>query len=473
MESLLLLENITEEEASEIYEQGREAVIFKFLEMAKVIHSLQEQLDKISNEKINSKISSPSGAVPVYKKENKSDKRNKKAGRKKGHEGESRKIPDKVDEEIALKLDYCPDCGEKLPESDVSRDRYIEDIPDVKVIVKKYRIYRSYCKRCDKIVEPKVTEALPKSNIGLNLMALTAWFHYGLGITISHIIEVLNYHLQFKLSKGGLYQIWKRMSEILYPWYEAISEEAKKSAYLHGDETGWRVNGQTHWLWCFCNKNLTWYIIDKSRGSPALQRFFEEIFQGVLITDFWKAYKKIVSVHQACYSHLFRELAKVTERNKSEEWIAFRKRLVRWMRDAMKLDKKEDLSEESMASRKTRLYLRLDGFVNEEFKDHDCLRIQKRLKKYKDSLLTFLDYEDVTADNNKGEREIRPAVIMRKNICHNKSKDGAEVQAILMTIYRTLKIRGYNPIAVIAQALTHYIKNGNLPELPEPLTSYS
>lgn len=473
MEKLILLENLTEEEAIAIYEEGQEAVVFKFLEMAKTIRDLQNQLEKGLTEKINRKISSPSGAVPVYEKENNLEKRNKKPGRKKGHEGESRKIPDKVDEEISLKLDCCPECGEKLPESDVSRERYIEDIPEVKAIVKKYTIYRSYCKKCNKIVEPKVTEALPKSNIGLNLMSLTAWLHYGLGITIGHIIEVLNYHLQFKLSKGGLFQIWKRMSDILYAWYEAISEEAKKSTYLHGDETGWRINGQTHWLWCFCNKNLTWYIIDKSRGSPALQKFFEEIFQGVLITDFWKAYKKIVSVHQACYSHLFREVAKVTDRNKSEEWLAFRKKLVRWMRDAMRLDKREDLSWENMDSRKNRLHKRLDEFIDSDFKDRDCLRLQKRMKNYKNSLLTFLDYEDVTADNNKAEREIRPAVIMRKNICHNKSKDGAEVQAVLMTIYRTLKVRGYNPITVIARALTHYIKNGNLPELPETLTSGS
>ena len=473
MKNVILLEHLTEEEAIEIYKQGQEAVVFEFLKMAKVICELQEKLNKISNMKISAKLSTPSGAVPVYEKENKSGKRNKKPGRKKGHPGVSRKVPDKVDEEISLKLKCCPDCGEKLAESDVIRDRYIEDIPDVKVIVKKYKIYRSYCKKCDKIVEPKVTEALPKSNIGLNLMALTAWFHYGLGITISHIVEVLNYHLQFQLSKGGLFQIWKRMSDIFYPWYEAITEEAKGSAYLHGDETGWRVNGQTHWMWCFCNKNLTWYTIDKSRGSPALQKFFGEVFQGVLITDFWGAYKKIVSLQQGCFSHLFREITKITKRNKSEEWPLFRKKLVRWMRDAMRLDKKEGLPEESKESRKNRLHMRLENFIKEKFKDKDCIRIQKRLKKYQNALLTFLDYEDVTADNNKGEREIRPAVIMRKNICHNKSNNGAQVQAILMTIYRTLKIRGYNPIEVIVQALTHYIKNGSLPEFPEVLTSDS
>ena len=36
---------------------------------------------------------------------------------------------------------------------------------------------------------------------------------------------------------------------------------------LHADETGWRVDGKTHWLWCFTTTDLTYYMIDRSRGS--------------------------------------------------------------------------------------------------------------------------------------------------------------------------------------------------------------
>jgi hypothetical protein len=59
----------------------------------------------------------------------------------------------------------------------------------------------------------------------------------------------------------------------------------KESGVLHADETGWRVNGRTHWLWCFSTKTATCYIIDRSRGSPALSKFFTSAFGGVLVTD--------------------------------------------------------------------------------------------------------------------------------------------------------------------------------------------
>jgi len=43
--------------------------------------------------------------------------------------------------------------------------------------------------------------------------------------------------------------------------------------------------------------------------------------------------------------------------------------------------------------------------------------------------------------NNLAERQIRPAVILRKNSQSNRSEQGAVTQAVLMSVYRTLKLR--------------------------------
>lgn len=71
-------------------------------------------------------------------------------------------------------------------------------------------------------------------------------------------------------------------------------------------------------------------------------------------------------------------------------------------------------------------------------------------------------------DNNHAERQIRPAVIIRKNSLCNRSERGAATQAILMSIYRTLKLRGHDATKVIAEALRIYLTTGNLPPLPPP-----
>ncbi len=70
-------------------------------------------------------------------------------------------------------------------------------------------------------------------------------------------------------------------------------------------------------------------------------------------------------------------------------------------------------------------------------------------------------------DNNLAERAIRPAVILRKNSQSNHSEHGAVTQAVLMSIYRTLKLRGLDPTKTIPAALRTYLQTGPLPPLPQ------
>ena len=86
------------------------------------------------------------------------------------------------------------------------------------------------------------------ASIGLRVVVLSAWLHYLLGTTLAQIIDVFNFHLHFELSAGGLVSMWHRLREILLAWHLEIHAHALSRAVLHADETGWRVNGTTHWL---------------------------------------------------------------------------------------------------------------------------------------------------------------------------------------------------------------------------------
>jgi transposase len=46
-----------------------------------------------------------------------------------------------------------------------------------------------------------------------------------------------------------------------------LAKAISTSAVLNADETGWRLNGITHWLWCFTTKELCYYLITKA-GDP-------------------------------------------------------------------------------------------------------------------------------------------------------------------------------------------------------------
>ena len=460
--------SLSQEQAEAIYEQGKEAVVFALLELTK---QLAEALGQNGS---TATCSTPSGMIPVYEKPSAKRRGKKRPGAEAGHPGSRRAAPQRIDWQVEHRAERCPDCGGRLRRCAETRVRYTEDIPDVQPETTEHAIHRDWCPQCRKKVELPVTDALPGCMLGNRVLALSAWLHYALGNTLSQIVEVFNFHLQMKLSEGGLVQMWQRLAELLYDWYEQIQREALQSAVLHGDETGWRVGGKTNWLWCFGNQNLTYYLIDRSRGSPALARFFLQEFAGTLVTDFWAAYNAVCcAARQTCLVHLLRELEQTEEyKSPGDQWPAFAKKLRRLLGDAIGLWRRQaELSVEAYASRRDCLDRRLAQLVDGPWEDAHAQRLVKRLRRHHNDLFTFLDQPGVPFDNNHAERSIRPAVILRKNSYGNRSQQGAVCQAVLMSVFRTLKQRGHDPIQTVVTAIEHYLTHKQLPPLPAPKTA--
>ncbi len=210
-------------------------------------------------------------------------------------------------------------------------------------------------------------------------------------------------------------------------------------------------------------------MIDRSRGSPALRKFFTRYFDGTLITDFWSPYDAIdCADQQKCWPHLLRDVAAVDEKSSDDpEWASFCRRLVSTYRAAKKLHpQRSTMDKDDYELKSLQLEGRLINLGTETWIHPDAKRLAKRMKKYHSQLLTFLRYDDVASDNNAGERAIRPAVMIRKNSYANQSDRGALTQSVLMTVFRTLKLRKLQPIDTILEALTTYTQSGTLPKLP-------
>lgn len=459
---------LTAEQARAIYAQGEDAVVFALLTLAKQVADQKAATAATSHQT----PATPSGMKPPYQKPSPRGRRKKKSGGKYGHRGHCRQTPTHIDQRKTHRAACCPACGSGLRRCGQTRTRYTEDLPaDLHAEVTEHTIHRDWCPRCRKKVEPVVPDALPQATLGNRTLVFTAWLHYALGTTVSQIIEVFNFHLQLKLTAGGLVQMWQRLAAILSPWYEEIGQQARDSAVLHGDETGWRVNGTTHWLWCFANPELTYFLIDRSRGSPVLLEFFGEEFAGTLVSDFWGAYNAVAcGARQMCLVHLLRDLKHV-EKYKATvpDWPAFAKQLRRLLGDAIRLWRRQAASgEDTYAARRQRLSTRLQRLIDTPWANSEAKRLVKRLRRHHNDLFTFVDQDGVPFENNLAERAIRPAVLIRKTSYGNRSAQGADPQAILMSIFRTLKQPGCHPIETTTNALTHYLQTGKLPPLPPP-----
>lgn len=454
---------LTEDQARAIYRQGEEATVFALMTLAGK-----------ARESVAVSPSTPSGQRPIYTKPPALSRR-KKPGRGKGHAGSRRPTPDRIDRREEHRCDCCPDCHGELQRCNQRRTRIIEDIPEgIQSQVTEHTVHRDWCPNCKKHVEPVVPDALPGASLGLRTMVMAAWLHYGLGVTIQQIIEVFGYHLRMELTGGGLVAMWHRLAEILDPWYEQVHDQALGSAVLQGDETGWRVNGTTHWLWAFGSQTtkLTFYMIHQSRGSPALDEFFTREFNGTLVTDFWAAYNAVEGGdRQKCLTHLLRDIKEVEMYRRCDgDWPEFAKTLRRLIGDAIRLWKREDLDDETYRRRCGLVDQRLTTLIQTPWQHDEARRLVKRLRRHRDELFTFLDTDGVPPDNNHAERMIRPAVIIRKNSYCNRSDQGAHTQAVLMSIHRTLKQRGHNPLQIIVESLRNHLMTGQLPMLPTDAT---
>jgi len=453
-----------------------EAKAILVLPQDKAIHAILALAEKAEKyDQIVGAVSptTPSGMTPPYLKPP-PGRRKKRPGRKKGHEGVSRIQPEEVDHSKEHTLERCPDCQTPVKEPIKGYKRYTEDIPPIeKPEVTEHTVHGYWCPKCKKIVFAPVTDALPNAMIGLRLVVFTAWLHYLVGVSVNNIVKILSVVCSFKISSGGLTQAWKNLSLLLEPIYADIGQRISTSAVLNADETGWRLNGITHWLWCFTTKKLCYYVITRSRGSPVLKEILGTIFEGIIICDFWGAYNKITALaKQRCFYHLLTELAKVDKGNPSPEWKGFRKKLLRLLKDAIRLSQRKDvLKPDTFYRRKARLYDRLEQFLQQDYTDKDVKRLIKRLKRHKNELLTFLEYENVSPYNNHAEQQMRKPVLTRKVSQQNRSEQGAKTHAVLMTLFRSAELQEKNPVETVLSLAKIAIGKGIVPEQEMKLTA--
>ena len=106
-------------------------------------------------------------------------------------------------------------------------------------------------------------------------------------------------------------------------------------------------------------------------------------------------------------------------------------------------------------------------WIETAWTNNEAKRSVKRLRRHRDELFVFLYHAEVPFDNNRAERTIRNAFVMRKTgYCH-RSADGAETQAVLMSVFQTLKQRNANVTKTVVHALHHFLKTKKLPTLKQ------
>ncbi len=96
-----------------------------------------------------------------------------------------------------------------------------------------------------------------------------------------------------------------------------------------------------------------------------------------------------------------------------------------------------------------------EKWVSKKYRSHDLQRLCKRLVKYRDEIYTFIK-SGVDPTNNYGEREIRPAVLMRKISYCNRSEQGAHNQEVMMSVARMAKKQNLSFVDMATEYLSKH-----------------
>ncbi len=367
-----------------------------------------------------------------------------KPGAKPGHVGHGRRIPDKVDETVNLKMRHCPHCNSRLSQTKEVRDRYVTGIRKIR-ITKKYRCRVGYCRNCEMKIYPKPANALSRFRLDTNVMIEAATEKFQLGVTYNKIQSELENGYGLKVSSATPVNHASKIASFLNPDYEAISNRIRNSDYVNADETGWRVNGTSNWLWSFRTNDAVLIKIDRRRSGKVVEGTLGKKYGGILVTDFFSAYFRIdCRGKQKCLVHLFRDIKKIEELGKmTDEEKDFCRSLKRIIRTAINIKKKN--TDATVARWKRELLIkRVEALALHNYESSDCRRLAERIFRFKDELFTFLTEENVDYHNNLAEQSIRPNVIIRKISGGNRSDNGKRNHEVIMSVIQTCQLRRQN-----------------------------
>jgi transposase len=379
-------------------------------------------------------------------------KEKKIPGQKKGHKGYFRIIPKRIDFIKPLIIDICPDCNGELSETQEIRKRTIIDIPlTTQTVNTQYEIHRKYCKGCKKIVEPTVPNALPNSPFGLNLMLFVVFLKVGMALPFNKIQQLLETMYDLKVSQGGLVNILAQIKREFGDYYKKLEQKMRRARTKHADESGWRVDGVNHYLWLFINKEVALYKIRKGRGSEIPLEVLGKQKNKILNCDGFSAYTKLAKLTQIllqlCWFHILKNSKKL-KKDYPEEAENLHKGLKELFALAKNYDHKA--TDEQLEALKQEIkYLALPFYTHQKVKGF----VNTLLARI-DDLFRFTQDKDVVGDNNFAERGIRKGVIIRKISNGNRSKKGAEILEVLLSVVETAKLQKQNQLEFMHKIIT-------------------
>jgi len=221
-----------------------------------------------------------------------------------GHIKYDREEPE-IDETIKHTVNTCPYCNSELEIKEVL-EVIEEEIPELKrVKAIKHLIEWAICPKCKKRVIAKNNASVDR--FGPILKSKITLLKHDDRLPLRKVESALLRDHGFKITHTGIMKVIRQVAKKLKEPYYEIIKQIRSSNVVYIDETQYKLNGETWWLWTFVCEGIVLFVIRKSRSKEVVEEILGKEYKGIISCDGWKTYESFSDKLQRCWAHLLRE----------------------------------------------------------------------------------------------------------------------------------------------------------------------
>jgi transposase len=342
--------------------------------------------------------------------------------------------------------------------------------------VTQYRVWVCRCTVCGAQVRGRHPDLAPDQygatahRLGPRVLAAAHALHYGIGIPVRKVPHVLAALTGVRLTQGALTQdALRRTVGTVGTVYEQLRAAVREALVVYTDDTGWRVGGTAAHLMAFETDAAIVYQIRPRHRHQEVQEVIPADYAGVMVTDRGRSYDAQAFdrvEQQKCLAHIVRSTSDVvaTKTGRARDFgeqlkALLQEALALWHehRDGQVTDFKVEA--EALQAEIT------EHLRDRHLRDPDNQRLLNELGWHHDrgNLVRFLAEPRIEPTNNRAERAVRPAVIVRKVSQCSKNGRGAHAFEAFSSVVRTLAKQG---IDGLVEGLYHLFRSPSIQGVP-------
>ena len=445
------------------------ALLTTVAQLQQEVARLREQVNQ------NSQNSSkpPSSDPPTVKRKPPVQKGVRKQGGQPGHQGKGRRLQpaEQVDRFVISRPTSCGACGALLLGADPSPSRHqVTELPRVEPELIEYQVHCLKCLACGTKNRGAWPAEMPAGSFGPRLQATAGYLSGRFGVSRRDTQEMLATLFQVEMGLGSVPAQERRVSEALVEPFSQAQAFLAQQAAVNVDETSWREENQSCWLWVGTTPAMSVFLLKETRGSDGVKSLIGLDYEGVVGSDRWSAYNWLAdSRRQLCWSHLQRDFQAFVDRGGDSAIIGslllaqVQEMFTLWhrLRDDS-LTRPAFQERMQPVRREVESLLQLGPLLVKHRKTQaTCRNILKR----KQALWTFVHQEGVEPTNNAAERALRRGVIWRKRSFGTQSEAGSRFVERILTAVISLRQQQRNVLDYLTDACRAFTMGAAPPSL--------